>query len=101
MEATADWYGRYDARVGGDRNDILRNREVLFQFLAKQASVVRAIGRTDLNPCIAEVLDVGCGHGASSANLLALGFQSGHIHGVDIQPERVDVARHALPGVVF
>ena len=68
--ATEEYYKDYDARKGADRNDLLRNPEVLFQFLALEAAVIRALGFLQLDPAKAPVLDVGCGEGLSLLPLL-------------------------------
>ncbi len=95
--ATEEYYKGYDARKGEGRNDPLSNPQVLFQFLAAEASVVRALRSIQLNPAEAKVLDVGCGRGGSLISLLRMGFTPTNLHGVDIRPEQVASAREWLP----
>lgn len=96
-----DWYGRYYARLGGDRNDLRTNRGVLFQTLALEVSVVRAVAGLPLVPGEALVLDVGCGGGGDLYQLLRLGFRPENITGIDVLPERIEGARKLYPQIAF
>lgn len=60
---TKEWYDQYYKRHGSDRNSLLRNPEVLFQTLAYDASVIRALRSIKVDPSHSRVLDVGCGEG--------------------------------------
>lgn len=95
--ATEQYYKGYDARKGEGRNDLLSNPQVLFQFLAGEAALVRALRSIDSNAATAKVLDVGCGKGASLMSLLRLGFMPTNLHGVDIRPEQIAFTRNQLP----
>jgi ubiquinone/menaquinone biosynthesis C-methylase UbiE len=44
------------------------------------------------------ILDVGCGTGWWLRQLAEAGVAPGRLHGIDIQPERVEAARRAVPG---
>ena len=46
----------------------------------------------------ARILDVGCGSGNLLRHFKTLGYQN--LHGVDISPEQVALARQGIPGVV-
>jgi ubiquinone/menaquinone biosynthesis C-methylase UbiE len=91
--ATEECYREYNARKGADRNSLLCNPEVLFQCLARDAAMVRALRWINPNAGTARVLDVGCGDGDSIWILLRLGFAPGNLCGVDIQEERVVQAK--------
>ena len=95
--ATEQYYKGYDARKGEGRNDLLSNPQVLFQFLAGEAALVRALRSIDSNAATAKVLDVGCGKGASLMSLLRLGFTPTNLSGVDIRPEQIAFTRSQLP----
>lgn len=95
--ATEQYYKDYGARRGENRNDLLRNPEVLFQVLAAEASVVRALRSFQADPATATVLDVGCGEGFSLLPLLRLGFVPSNLYGVDIRREEIAAARRRLP----
>jgi ubiquinone/menaquinone biosynthesis C-methylase UbiE len=98
---TQDWYRRYYARLGGDRNDLRTNQGVLFQTLALEVSVVRAVAELPLVPGEALVLDVGCGGGGDLYQLLRLGFRPENITGIDVLPERIEGARKLYPQIAF
>jgi len=95
--ATEQYYTGYDARKGEGRNDLLGNPQVLFQFLAAEAAIVRALRSINANSVEAKVLDVGCGKGASLISLLRLGFSPSNLYGVDIRPDQIACARKQLP----
>lgn len=99
--STQAWYRDYYERKGADRNDLIRNPEVLFQSLAMDASVVNALRSTGLRAESSTVLDVGCGSGASMLNLLRCGFAAANVQGVDILEDRIEEARARLPHVRF
>jgi len=96
-----DWYRRYVGRLRGDRNDLRSNPGVLFQTLALEVSVVRAIGRLRLATETALALDVGCGFGGDIFHLLRLGFRPENIIGIDILPERLERAKGLFPNIGF
>lgn len=95
--STESYYKDYDARKGVGRNDLLRNPEVLFQFMAAEASVIQALRSFHADPATAKVLDVGCGEGLSLLPFLRLGFSPSNLYGVDIRPEQLAVARARFP----
>lgn len=95
--ATENYYKDYDARKGAGRNDLLRNPEVLFQFMAAEVSVILGLRSIQADPTAAKVLDVGCGEGLSLLPFLRLGFSPSNLYGVDIRPEQVAVARARFP----
>lgn len=99
---TREWYEQYYQKQGGSyRNDLFRNPEVLFQTLASDASVIAALRSTSLEPTTAQILDVGCGGGGSIINFLRLGFDPCNIWGIDILPERIQIARRRFPNINF
>lgn len=98
---TEEYYREYNARKGAGRNSLLRNPEVLFQSLARDAAMVRALGWIGADPQEARVLDVGCGDGDSLWIFLRLGFQPANLWGVDIQEDKIARARATNPLVNF
>ncbi len=96
-----DWYRKYYATKGADRNSLLHNPEVLFQNLARDAALVRALQSIRPNQEAARVLDVGCGTGGTLLMFLQLGFVPGNLHGIDFQEERIASARKKCPGIHF
>jgi ubiquinone/menaquinone biosynthesis C-methylase UbiE len=94
---TEAWYERWYRDKGLLRNDLLRNPEVLFQQLASQASLIRAIRSTSLDLSNLRVLDVGCG-GGSLTLLLQLGLSHpSQLTGIDIQSTRITQAEATFP----
>jgi len=99
--ATEDYYKAYNARRSVDRDSLLHNPEVLFQSLARDAAMVRALRSIDPDPRSARVLDVGCGAGDSLWICLRLGFEPANLFGVDIQDDRICKAKATNPLVTF
>jgi len=98
---TRDFYADYYAKKGVDRNSLLHNPSVLFQVLAQDAAIIRGLRSGGLDPQSAQVLDVGCGDGASLWLLLRLGFEAGNLHGVDLLESRIASARARHPLIHF
>jgi len=96
-----EWYREYYAAKGADRNSLLRNPEVLFQNLAQDVALVRAVQAIRPNPEAARVLDAGCGEGSSLIGFLRLGFAPGNLYGIDFQEERIRRAKERCPGMNF
>ncbi len=96
-----DWYREYYAAKGAERNSLLHNPQVLFQNLAQEAALVRALQSTHPNQETARVLDVGCGAGETLLAFLRLGFAPGNLHGIDFQVERIAQAREKCPTIDF
>lgn len=101
QQSTEQWYASYYQTKGEHRNDLLRNPEVLFQTLAWDASIIRAVHSTRIDPRGARVLDVGCGAGGSLFSLVRLGFDCSHMIGIDILESRLLEGRRALHGMTF
>ena len=99
--ATEKCYSTYNSRRRLDRDSLLRNPEVLFQSLARDAAMVRALGSIDPDPHSARVLDVGCGDGDGLWILVRLGFEPANLFGVDIQEDRIRKAKAKIPLVKF
>ena len=96
-----DWYRAYYEAKGAERNSLLRNPEVLFQSLAQEAALVRALRSIRADHETASVLDVGCGAGETLLTFLRLGFAAGNLHGIDFQEERVAAAKEKCPSIHF
>jgi len=99
---TKTWYKNYYQKKGKDRNDLLTNPEVLFQYLAFESAIISALGRAEnINRRSSKILDVGCGAGGSLARFMQLGFLSENLFGIDIIHERIDEAKHVYPNLNF
>jgi ubiquinone/menaquinone biosynthesis C-methylase UbiE len=101
VRETEYYYRDYNGRKGADRNSLLRNPGVLFQNLAQDAAMVRALGWMKAEPGSMRVLDVGCGDGGSLWLLQRLGFEPANLFGVDIQEERIRKAKTRNPVATF
>jgi len=99
--STQQWYLDYYTKVGTDRNDLRTNRGVLFQTLASEASLVRASQAILHDPSTATVLDVGCGGAGDLYQFLRLKYDPKNITGIDIQPNRIAIARKIYPQIRF
>jgi len=67
----------------------------------KQAIVTLLQGHGFLPLQEKRVLDIGCGSGAVLASLTDLGAQPCNLYGIDLLPDRIEVARRAYPGICF
>ncbi len=94
-------YERYYQAQGDDRNDMLSNPGVLFQSLAFEKANIRALGKIPLDRGSARILDVGCGTGSSLISFIKLGFDPANLFGVDIEAERITMAKQRVPNVDF
>lgn len=94
------FYEGYYAQKGADRNS-LYNPGVLFQVLAQDAAMIRALRSLQVDTSAARVLDIGCGNGSSLWLLLRMGFRPQNLHGVDIQQELIDEALANNPLMQF
>lgn len=90
---TKEWYDRYYAAKGADRN-ASRNPEVLFQELAFHVAFTRSFAAIDRQ---AKILDVGGGGGAGCLRLISAGFDPANLTNVDILPERIALSERNLP----
>lgn len=98
---TQSWYRRYYEKHGASRNDPLTDPGVLLQNLATQAAVIAALRTAALDRSTAQVLDVGCGEGASLALLTQLQFDPANLHGIDVLTERIAAAERLHPAMRF
>ncbi|MCX5887947.1 MAG: methyltransferase domain-containing protein [Deltaproteobacteria bacterium] len=98
---TEEWYNRYYEKKGCNRNDLLRNPGVLFQYLSHEASIVSAVRAMNLTRELAKVLDVGCGGGGGTEIFMRMGFEPGNIYGIDILEDRVKEAVKKRPNINF
>jgi SAM-dependent methyltransferase len=83
------------ARRGGDDRYGAHQRDVQ-QLLRERQRVMRALlaGR-DL--AATRLVEVGCGTGGNLLELIGMGLQPQHLQGIELLPERLALARAALP----
>jgi ubiquinone/menaquinone biosynthesis C-methylase UbiE len=88
---------RYAKRSQTQRYSLL-NPDVWQTVQERQRAMLRLffqLGYLELEPL--RVLEVGCGNGSNLLELLRLGFVSQNLSGIDLLPERAEVARAQLP----
>lgn len=95
------WYREYYGKMGQSRNDLLKNKGVLFQTLASEMAFIKAARNIPADFSSRNVLDVGCGGGADLYQLIRIGCRVDKITGIDIQEERISEARRIYPTANF
>lgn len=96
QQDTEEWYRQYYAKHGQDRNSPL-NPEVTLQIMAADLAMRKAFQVAGAKPLEDKLLDVGCGKGQSLFLPLVLEFPASNLHGIDIQPERIEMAAKRIP----
>lgn len=97
LPETREWYKEYYVTHGASRNNLLTNPGVLFQTLAQDTAIIRALRSIHPDTQSMQVLDVGCGDGANLWLLERLGFAGFNLFGIDIQEDRIAKARENKP----
>jgi len=88
---------RYARRTQPERYSLLRP-DVWRSVQERQRAMLRllvSLGHTDLFDL--SLLEVGCGTGGNLLELLRMGFAPQHLSGVELLPDRYELARAALP----
>lgn len=84
----------------GDRYSMLRPE--VWQMVQEREraliSLLRSRGHRDLGHL--KLTEVGCGAGGNLLELLRLGFSAPHLVGIELLPERFELARQALPDAI-
>jgi ubiquinone/menaquinone biosynthesis C-methylase UbiE len=96
---TSEWYRKYYAERGENRNDLLSNPSVLFQDLAQRKALAKSLMKMNLERKLCTVLDVGCGGGGSLVPLLQWGFDGSRMYGIDIVEERILEGKRKFPNL--
>lgn len=97
--SSKELYKEYYDRLGEDRNDLLRNPEVLFQSFAIERANIAALRSLSLDTSTARILDVGCGSGAGLLQFIRLGFNPSNLTGIDSDSRRIEEGKLFLPGI--
>jgi ubiquinone/menaquinone biosynthesis C-methylase UbiE len=82
------WTSRWNAR----------NLTAVYFRQRVERELVAALNATGIELRGAEVLDVGCGGAPHLRFLAELGADRSRLHGVDLVPERIEIARERSPG---
>lgn len=83
-----------------DRDDLLSNHGVLFQKLAADAALYRALGRIGFRAG-QTVVDIGGGSGGSLVPFMELGCPADTLTSVDSYAPNAEAGRRRFPGVTF
>ena len=97
--SSKELYKEYYEKRGEDRNDLLRNPEVLFQSFAIERANIAALRSLALDKSSARILDVGCGSGAGLLQFVRLGFNPTNLVGIDSDSSRIEEGKLFLPGI--
>ena len=97
--SSKELYSEYYRNLGEDRNDLLRNPEVLFQTFAIDRANIAALRSLSLDKATTRILDVGCGSGAGLLQFIRLGFNPANLAGIDSDSSRIEEGKLFLPGV--
>lgn len=97
--SSKELYKDYYEKRGDDRNDLLRNPEVLFQSFAIERANIGALRSFSIDRSFARILDVGCGSGAGLLQFVRLGFNPSNLAGIDSDAARIEEAKLFLPGI--
>jgi len=73
------WYGNYIrdhyTNKKFKRDNILLNKEVLFQYLSKKKCFINSLSRLNLNQKHSRIIDIGCGSSSDLIDLVSFGFR--------------------------
>jgi SAM-dependent methyltransferase len=101
IERLTNVYREYGSTVAAARwnPENSGNRMILGELERRIASILRARGLLPLTD--RRILDVGCGYGHFLDVLRALGASPTNLHGIDLLPERIEIARSQYPDIDF
>jgi SAM-dependent methyltransferase len=99
-DAVRDRYSRRTAQVDPRRYSLLdaANWQTVQERQRAMLRLFTAVGLTELAQV--RLAEVGAGTGANLLELLRAGFAPENLTGVELLPERVEIARHTLPSAV-
>jgi SAM-dependent methyltransferase len=98
---TGDWYINYYKKKGSDRNDILTNKGVTFQYLASELALIRALSKLNIDRLKCKVLYVGCDSGGALPVFSVLGFDLKKFTCIDILEDKIQAGKQRFPAVNF
>ena len=96
-----NWYDEYYSyhykNKDKNRDDLLVNKEVIFQFLAKQQCIIKSLSKISLDKENSKIADIGCGSCTDLINLVTLGFNQKNLYGADINKTGIDFGADNFP----
>lgn len=96
LDAIAARYARRARQGDLDRYSLLRP-EVWLIWQERQRALLRLLATRPGRPADWRAVEVGCGAGGNLLDLLRLGLLPEHLSGIELLPERLELARAALP----
>ncbi|PZP27286.1 MAG: SAM-dependent methyltransferase [Roseateles depolymerans] len=96
LDAIAARYARRAGRGEADRYSLLRP-EVWQIWQERERALLHLLARRPGRPADWRATEVGCGAGGNLLDLLRLGLAPDHLSGIELLPERLALARAALP----
>ena len=97
----SNWYKEYFklhySKKNIKRDDILLNKEVLFQYLAKKKCFINSLSKLPLNKDNSLVLDLGCGSSSDLISLVSFGYDQRNLFGIDINKSDIKFGRNNYP----
>jgi len=96
LDAIAARYARRARQSDLDRYSLLRP-EVWQIWQERQRALLRLLATRPGRPADWRATEVGCGSGGNLLDLLRLGLAPEHLSGIELLPERLALARAALP----
>lgn len=74
------------------------NKGNLFIIQQRERAILNLLNKYGLNPLTnTKILDVGCGSGGELRNLMRYGADPANLYGIDLIPERVEIAKKLSP----
>ncbi len=76
------------------------NKGNLFIIQQREKTILNLLNKYGYNPLTnAKILDIGCGSGGELRNLMRYGANPENLYGIDLIPERVEVAKKLSPNL--
>ena len=91
-------YARRDAVIDPERYSLRGPANALVRRERERAMLAALARRGSPTPAGLDILEVGCGTGGEIEMLLGLGAEPARVHGIDLRPEAIAVARERVPG---
>ena len=96
-----NWYKEYYLNhykyKNKKRDDLLMNKEVIFQFLARKKCFINSLTEIPLDKKNCKIADIGCGSCTDLMNLVSLGFNQNNLYGIDINKNDIDFGMINFP----
>lgn len=96
-----DWYNSYFEKHYKNkdmiREDIIANKEVLFQYLAQKKCLINSLSKINLDRESSKIIDIGCSTCSNLISLVNYGFKQENLYGVDINQKDIEISLNNFP----